>query len=585
MFGTVRRLAPLLSSLLVGAAASTGVILTTGVIAGCADENDPETHVKRLTDVAQRAAAVNRLIQFFEDAMTKDSQNREGANVKPLLDKIVQPMNEACVAGDLDDRTNKAMVKFLSDARDPRGEACLVKALKDYKPDSTEDDVRAAARAIKGMKLKSAAGPLFDVFKKIHHSKPKAASVDTDVAEAMFALVDPSWEGEMVTMLGHPVDPKEQTKLVDEMYWQVTSARCLGLMKSAQAVKPLIKIMVSPFKAAAAPTAILGLIKIGKPAIGPAVAMLKGEDKELVDYAKGEALKTANGDAKAAKGAETAHIGAAAIILGSIGREDSAAPLLDALTKTDDLSRAIIARELYKVPKSATTVKAFQDAFDKTPLSIAIPGASGGARESLLESAGYFYDPSFVPWILKGVKDLKGEEADQAPVRDAAMGAILKLVTSEQLKLAEELVNMKTTEDGKPSTVGKGYDKEWKQTKDALAACGDKVDCWVGKMSDPAVQNDEKQFTGIKAAYMVGAFGKAETRQQILAAMPKITHPAIRFAAVTVIDYLSPKGDTAIATELQKMVDDAQEKRDEARIRANGPLPTVIYRLNARAQN
>src|SRR4051812_46300069 len=115
MFRTARRIAPLVRSLLLGVVTTTGVTMAMGSIVGCADENDPETHVKRLGDPAQRPAAVNRLIQFFEDAMTKDNKDRNGPNVKPLLDVIVPKMTETCVAGDLDDRTNKALIKFLSD--------------------------------------------------------------------------------------------------------------------------------------------------------------------------------------------------------------------------------------------------------------------------------------------------------------------------------------------------------------------------------------------------------------------------------------------------------------------------------------
>jgi hypothetical protein len=86
-------------------------------VAGCADENDPMTHVERLKDPATRPGAVKRLVQFFEDAMTRDEKNREGPTVKPLLDKIVKPMNEVCVAGDLDERTNSALIKFMSATR------------------------------------------------------------------------------------------------------------------------------------------------------------------------------------------------------------------------------------------------------------------------------------------------------------------------------------------------------------------------------------------------------------------------------------------------------------------------------------
>jgi len=579
---STRRIAPLLRSFLLGASLTAAATS----IAGCADENDPATHVKKLSDPATRPAAVNRLIQFFEDAMTRDKGERTGPTVKPLLDQIVGPMTETCVAGDLDERTNAKLVKFLSDTRNPKAEPCILKALKDYKVDATEEDVRSAARAVAALKLQSAAGPLFDVFTKIKASKPKAGTAYRDVHDAMVALLDKSWEPQLITYLGRPVDPKDGNVMRDELFWQVTSAEVLGLMKSTAAVKPLIKVLLSPAKGDAGTTAVLALVKIGKPSIAPAVALLKGEDKDLVDYARGEALKGAGGDkagADAKKAADASYVNTAALILGTIGREETAAPLMDAVGKAEDVPRAIIARELTKVPKTPATLKAFQDAFEKTLPTTSLPNGAG-AREALLESGGMFFDASLVPWIVKTAMSMKGEENDLEPVREASLNAAMKLMTADQIKVVDDLYNMKATVDGKATNVGKGFEKEYKIAKDLLGKCEAKVDCYVGKLSEPASQAEDTQFQGIKSAYMAGVLGNADTRQKIVDAMPKITNAAVRFVSVQAIDSLSPKGDVAMAQKLQKIVDDGEATRDPNRIAANAPFKTVIYRLNARAQ-
>src|SRR5262245_15484245 len=179
-----------LRSLALAALAACAIPFTAGALAGCADENAPETHVDKLKDPATRPQAVNRLVQFFEDAMTKDNKNREGPNTKPILDKIVEPMNKVCVAGDADERTASKIVKFLSDARDPRGEECFVKVLKDFKPEGgAEEDVRWATRAVGAMKLKGASAPLLEVYTKIRPSKlKKVPELYRDVRDAMVEL-------------------------------------------------------------------------------------------------------------------------------------------------------------------------------------------------------------------------------------------------------------------------------------------------------------------------------------------------------------------------------------------------------------
>ncbi len=243
----------------------------------------------------------------------------------------------------------------------------------------------------------------------------------------------------------------------------------------------------------------------------------------------------------------------------------------------------ILARELTKVPKTPETVKAFQDAFEKTPITLSLP-TGGGGRETLLEAASSLYDPSFVPWIVKTAQAMKGEEDNIAPVREASLNAAAKLMTLDQVKLVDELYNVKVTVEGKTSTVGKGFEKEYKLATAVLTACEAKVDCYLSKLTEPASQAEDTQFQGIKSAYMVGSLGDASVRQKLIDAMPKIPNAAVRYTAVLVIDRLSPKGDADVANKLQKIVEDAETTRDANKIAANAPFKQVIYRLNARAQ-
>jgi hypothetical protein len=577
----VKSAAPLLPALAVAGSAVT--------VAGCADENDPMTWVDRLKDPATRPGAVNRLAQFFEDAMTRDEKNREGPTVKPLLDKIVKPLNEVCVAGDLDERTNSKLIKFMSDARHPDGEPCLVKALKDYKPDATEEDIRWAARAVGPMKLKSAAAPLLDVFMKIKPSKPKAQAVYRDIYDAMVQLADPSWEGTLIANLEKPVsDPKKPQAILDEVQWTTTtSAKILGDIKAEKAVPALIKVMLTPSKADAHMTSVLSLVKMGKPSAAAAISLLKGENKEMLEYSKVESMKQ-YGDKPTAdqiKQATNAYVATAALILATIGRNESGQPLMEALEKAEDVPRAIIARELPKLPKTPETVKAFQTAFEKTSLTLSLPPAGQNARESLLEASQQFFDPSFVPWLLKLAETSKGDETDVAGFKETTCLTLLKLAKNDQFADVEKFAGGKNLgADGKPSTVGKAFEKEMAQAKELLKACGDKLECYLAKLADPAVNDEKQQFTGIKAIYMVGLLSGPDVREKLLDMMPKLKNSAIRGLAATVIDFHSPKGDKAIADKLQKIVDDVEAKKDPNLMATQSHFRYTIYRLNAKAQ-
>lgn len=558
---------------------------------GCADENDPMTHVDRLKDPATRPGAVKRLAQFFEDAMTRDEKNREGKTVKPLLDKIVKPMNEVCVAGDLDERTNSLLIKFMSDARHADGEPCLVKALKDYKPDSTEEDIRWAARAVSAMKLKSAAGPLYEVFKTIKPSKPKAQAVYRDVYDAMIGLADPSWEPELIKNLDKLLsDPKKPQAILDEVQWMTTtSAKILGDIKAEKAVRPLIKVMLTRAKADAHMTSVLSLVKMGKPAATAAIALLKGEDTELVKYSRDQAIEAldekARKDEKEIKKAESSHVATAALILATIGREESGVPLIESIDKAEDIPRAIIARELPKLPKTADTLGAFQKAFEKTSLGLTLPPAGQNAREALLDAMPTFFDASLVPWLLKVAETTKGDETDVAGFKESALLAMIKMAKADQMADVEKFAGGKSLgADGKPSTVGKAFEKEMAQAKALLAACTDKVECYLAKLADPASQDEKTQFTGIKAIYMVGGLGTPEVKGKLIELMPKLKNSAIRGLAASVIDAQSPKGDKVVADQLRKIIEDVDAKKDPNLMATQSHFRYTVYRLDAKLQ-
>lgn len=581
MFRTARSIDSTLHSLLAGAAIAAGLTVATGTIVGCSgDENDPLTHVKKLSDASTRVPAVSRLVQFFEDAMTKDNKDRKGPNVQPVLDKIVEPLSQICVAGDLDEKTQAKVVKFLSDARDVRGAPCLIKTLKDYKPENTEEDVRAAARGVAAMKSKDAAGPLFDAFSKVRPSKPKGQLVYRDVLEAVVEVSDPSWETQCNTMIGKPIVDRKD---IDETYWQVGCARILGNIKAEKAVPNLIKVVLSPIKAGVQETAINALIKIGKPAIAPVLALLKGENADLIEYAKLEALKVSAGpDGKvpeaAQKEAAKSYFAPAAVVLGSIGRDDAVAPMIEAIAKTDDAGKVIIARELLKLPNTPVSLKAVQDVFEKTPLTLTIPPGSGG-RGALLEQFGYTFDSSLVPWIVKDALAQKGEDADLEEARGNAYVLVLKLAKADQVADIDKLGDLKASGG---STIGKGYEKEAKAAKEVLKECGDKLDCYMGKLVDPNVHNGDKQFIGIKSAYMVGILGTPEIKPKLVELIPKITGGAARFVVVQAIDHFSPKGDAVVGEKLLSMLAEAEAQKNASKVADYSYFKQFGYRLLAR---
>jgi HEAT repeat protein len=586
MLRTVRQITPIVSALVFGFAAVSGVTLASTVLIGCEDETKPEYFIKRLDDPAVRPAAVKRLIQFFEDAMTRADKNREDANVKALLDKIVPPLAKVYVQGGLDDSSRFEILKLLADSRDLRAKEAWTKALKDYQPNVSEDEAKNAARAIAkcGVRDQDALDAMVAVFMKLQAGSEKGGLVYKDFMESMTEISAPSWEPQLLERLNRPMEMVDAAKDKDkkdkitayrnEQFWQITSSEILGNIKSAKATEPLFKCVVNPGKADVAASAVMAIVKIGKPAMPVLNDILLGKNAGMIEYSKG-VVKT---------GPELAVVRTAALVIGTVGRVEGVKPLIEALGQTkDDPTKAIIARELSKLPSSEESLNAYVDVLMKMPVSVDLPTGETAAA-MLSETVDGFYNPSVVDKLIKRGNDAKGSDEDKHTIRDSTIVALIHLMKKEQIEQVEKAIN-----SWAPKADENKLEKEaFAKSKETLVACGDKIECYLAKIEEPALQEQKDQVAALKAAYMLGILGSADparmesTRNEIIKRFPKIKNAAIKFASGKAVDHLTPNGDKGAADAIKKVMDDNKQKGDNNLILGDAPLKQIMFRILAR---
>jgi hypothetical protein len=580
----VLRLGTVVRALMMGVVTTSGVLATGAVVVGCADEQAADTHVKRLTDPIKRTASVERLIQMYNDKMTVDKQDRNGPTVKPLLDTIVPPLADLAEKADLAQKTQGQLLAMLADTRDPRAVKALVKAIESYKmddkrPDDFDTNMNDVVRNIGEMKSPETSGALLKLFSSMHYSWPKAQNKQfgRTVQDAMIAINDPKWEDGLIKLLDAPIktlNNKEGKAIADQMYWQTVSALILGNIKSQKAVPSLIKIVLSPFKGPVGVTAISSLIKIGKPSIDAGVALLTGQNAELAKYAEEEFLRALEDkgekvDDKKKADAKKAYLDNAVIIVANIGRVECVEPMLAQLEKGDETSDAVIARELYKLPKDQKVTDAFKKVWDATKTD---------AKQPLTEAAASFADPALAEAIGRAALDLKvGEAAEIADAQDAALIMLMKVGGPAQLDLIESLAQK--PREGSP--IGKGYEKELKIVRDLIKECGDKPDAWLKKLETPEAQKDTG-FVGLKSAYMAASLGGETVRAKLVDLRLTTSNPAVAFTIESMVDRLSPQGDKAVVEKFQAYIDKALASKDEQRMNSVSNMKTVVNRLRAR---
>jgi HEAT repeat protein len=554
--------------------------MSATVLVGCKDESQPEYWIDKLEDPAWKPRAIKRLEQFFEDGLTRSNNDTNAPAVKALIDMTVEPLTKIYATDyeNLDEKTRETLIKLLASFRDKRTEPGLKRAFEEFaKRGRGGRDVKWATRAVADLELSSLSDAIFGAFDKLRADSEDGAIAYRDLADAMVRLKSKSWVGPLSSKLDADINKIDKAKkesisdYKDQVYWQATAAKVLGEIGDTAAIEPLLKVLLDPAKADVHTTALLALVKIGKPTLDPAVKLLSGQDTKLIEYSATR-YKRATGAPQLPK--DKPHVQTAAVVLGMLGRAEALQPLSAALNAAqEDGTKALLAREITKiVPATAASKDVFKQAYE---------GISGdtltqqtNAIMMLTEAAGTFFDPSMIGWLLE-----RAEKVEASPdVKKGIQGVItltaIKLMTPDQVGVVS----------GAVAKYGTQIEKDAFQRASALLkSCGEKAACYLTEMEKTSNQDVKSQFTAIKAGYMLAIFGNEQTRDDIVKHMDSFENAAVRYVAAQAVDRLSPKGATATADQLNAIIQKNAKTADGDKIAGDEPLKQVMYRLRSRA--
>lgn len=575
---TARTLGCTLRLLSAAATIALPLLFLGATVVGCDDENDPKTWVKRLDDPAQRANAIKRLTQFYEDDMTKASNNASAPEVKSLLDTIIDPLTKQYTAGGLDDKTRVDLMKFLAETHDPRTQPAISKALKDFEMGKTDDEGRVACESINamakaGVKLdQPVVDELWDMFSKFKLSKAQSERLYHAVHDAVITVRDPSYGDKAIEKLKGVVIPDSVDSQKDQlMWWQLTSVQLLSEQRYPKAVKPLIVTLLTPTKTATLGATIqFALLKMAKAAEPELVKALNGQDPDYV---------------KAGEGFEDkASIGVIAEVLAQLGRAGGRDAILAALPNADsDTARTELAQALVQMPSDPRVVPAFLEAYKKLTWdsSDKLLG-SIKPRAALAQQSANFYDPKLLDWLLKELK-----KAPDYSARLLELEAAFKLMTPDRkADVAEAMAKVKKES---PADIFALSQQMFENANAALDKCKTDAGCYVSVVDQPIpTGSPTANWKAIKATWMAviyGGGGSANaTRGELLKRVDKVRNAGARIALCEAIDELAPQGDVAGADVLDKIVATNAKSGDKELIATDNTVAQVAWRLRVRSQ-
>jgi len=546
-----------------------------GAFAACDDENDPKTWVKRLDDPAQRANASKRLTQFYEDDMTKASNNASAPEVKSLLDTIIDPLTKQYTSGGLDEKTRIDLMKFLAETHDPRTQPAISKALKDFEMGKTDDEGRVSCESVlamakAGTKLdQTVVDELWSMFSKFKLSKAQSERLYHAVHDAILAVHDPSYGDKAIEKLKAPVTSDVDSQKDQLMWWQLTSVQLLSEQRYPKAVKPLIVTLLTPTKTSTLGATIqFALLKMAKESEPELIKALGGQDPDYV---------------KASEGFEDkAGIGVVAEVLAQLGRPAGRDAILAALPNAEtDTARTELAQALVQMPNDPRVEPAFLDAYKKLTWdsSDKLIG-SLKPRAALAQQSANFHDPKLIDWLLKELK-----KAPDYSARLLQLEAAFKLMTPDRKSdVADAMAKLKKEA---PADIFALSQQMFENASAALDRCKMETSCYVSLIEQPIpAGSPTANWKAIKATWMAVIYGGGAsanaTRGELLKRMDKVRNPGARIALCEAIDELAPGGDPSAADALDKIVAADTKNGDKELGATDNTVAQVAWRLRVR---
>ena len=299
------------------------------------------------------------------------------------------------------------------------------------------------------------------------------------------------------------------------------------------------------------------------------IKALNGTDP---DYAKaGEAFK------------DKTNLAIVADTLGLLSRPGGRDAILNALPTADtDTTKTEFAQALVQFPSDPRVEPAFLAAYNKLTWnsSVELLGALK-PRAALAQASASFYDSALTDWLVKETRAAPDAASKLLPIeaalklmpptKKAAVGAALQKAKSEL-----------------PGDVFQASKQMFDYASQALDKCGTGPSCYLGVLDEPIPSSpDDRQLArrevGVDGGHLRPERAPTRRAPSCSSVSTRSRTRARASRVVEAIDRLAPKGDTAAADALDKIVASDTKAGDKGVLMADDSVVKIALRLRARA--
>lgn len=375
---------------------------------------------------------------------------------------------------------------------------------------------------------------------------------------ARATIADERERDELSAVLLAALGPVDRAEAV-ESHVAAAIVRALGALASASAVPRLVEALVQCDRSDVPEAAAHALVRIGRPAVEPLLAMLRGQHERARAAVTGCAEHRAQTRGSTAPGADDIVAMQASVVLGRLGFEEALDPLLAETRHARGDRRFAAAVALGDLPRNARTAPRIRQAitavYRRTRGETFEERATSEAQLLLALHRGD--DRAVLPFLrTEGMRVVR----DPALEGDASLRPLFALRLAISLADVSDVAALRPLVDRPPEAWGRpaGSDDAHaiaaRAALDALDRCRNDLACWRSATADPDPN------VARKAVVMTARYGRGDTAS-IAALARALDHESdeVREEAYFALDLAAPAGDAAAVAAI-----DAREERERA---------------------
>lgn len=525
------------------------------VLAGChADADDPAGQARELSDAVRRENAIGNLHRLYAAALADAGGDRAAAGPRAVADAAIQGLTDTYVQHPEDVANGLRILDLLVEMRDPRSLPALTQALE-WRAEVSEEHAIRAARVLAQMELDEgqrgqAVTAIAGALERVSGARGVDNRMRIDFIRALGELGDRRATPALVAVVTR--QDERQDFLINRL-----ACEQLGRLGDPEAVPTLIQALY--LFGANNPgmrmndVAAQALVRVGRPALQPLLATLRGENTEATQIATAYIAAVRQRDAAAAGMMSPGSVvgNEAAFALGQLGFREAIDALIAETNQLDEGERADSVEEdaadqarmmgaaiaIVSINRQDSDTQRLREALLGVYRRVDLP-----SQLQLLVGMQHFMDPGLLTFFHeRAVRPARAD--DEIPdLRILAYRAYAFLANGT------EIARLRAIQGAEPEGLVRDALAEFDPILEAATTCNEDLACWQTKLTDA------NALVARKAAYMVARYGRGQA-PAVAALVAQLGHSdeEVRGEILYALDYAATSGSPEASARIDEL--------------------------------